>query len=357
MKRNRFVELYRQKITQLCNSALDSRTLRNQLLQLLQMVIPFDYAYFTTTDPATHLGTHSVLAEQPPEWCMSVFLKNEFLQDDFNKFSDMVRQQQTVGILSQTTQHEPLRSTRYRDMLIPMNMGDELRAVFVTDGACWGTLCLHREKSHAIYSAEEAATLSQLAQPIADGLRKAFLLTRASLGTMPNEPGVLFLTDDLNIMATTASADYWLAELYDIQGAHRYNMPIAVRNVVTGLKAIESGRLDAQAKLRLQTRSGHWLVLHAARMTGLSGSQISVIFEVAQPSEIAPLIMQAYSLTKREGEITQCIVRGWSTAEIAARLHISTNTVQDHLKAIFEKASVNSRGELAARIFVQQHQS
>ena len=84
--------------------------------------------------------------------------------------------------------------------------------------------------------------------------------------------------------------------------------------------------------------------------------QISVIFEIAQPAEIAPLMMQAYNLTKREGEVTQCVLRGWSTGEISARLHISQNTVQDHLKAIFEKVDVSSRGELAARLFMHQHQ-
>jgi DNA-binding CsgD family transcriptional regulator len=65
--------------------------------------------------------------------------------------------------------------------------------------------------------------------------------------------------------------------------------------------------------------------------------------------------MQAYNLTKREGEVTQCVLRGWSTAEIGAQLHISVNTVQDHLKTIFDKVDVSSRGELAARIFIQQH--
>jgi DNA-binding CsgD family transcriptional regulator len=82
----------------------------------------------------------------------------------------------------------------------------------------------------------------------------------------------------------------------------------------------------------------------------------SVIFETAQPVQLAPLIMQAYCLTKREGEVTQLILRGWSTAEISATLHISSNTVQDHLKAIFEKVNVRSRRELAGRIFAQQYQ-
>jgi len=110
-------------------------------------------------------------------------------------------------------------------------------------------------------------------------------------------------------------------------------------------------------KVRLRMPSGHWLVVYASRLWSSGGSeQISVIFEVAQPLEVAPLIMQAYELTKREGEITQLILRGLSTSEIAAVLQISSYTVQDHLKAIFEKVDVCSRRELGARIFAQQYE-
>ena len=143
MKRETAAERSRQEIIRLCHSGLDSRTLRSELLKRLRTVIPFNYAYFSTTDPATQLTTSSVLVEQPPEWCMGVFLENEFLQADFNKFSDMLRQHQPVGILSQATGHDLRRSQRYRDMLTPTAMADELRAIFITDAACWGTLCLH----------------------------------------------------------------------------------------------------------------------------------------------------------------------------------------------------------------------
>ena len=84
--------------------------------------------------------------------------------------------------------------------------------------------------------------------------------------------------------------------------------------------------------------------------------QTAVTLEVAQPVEIAPLIVQAYDLSRRESEIVQSVLRGLSTTEMAHAFHISSNTVQDHLKAIFEKVGVRSRRELVGRLFAQHYQ-
>jgi len=76
----------------------------------------------------------------------------------------------------------------------------------------------------------------------------------------------------------------------------------------------------------------------------------AVIIEEARCSEIAPLIAQAYALSSRERELTRLILRALSTGEIAAELHLSPNTVQDYLKAVFDKVGVRSRRELVASI-------
>jgi DNA-binding CsgD family transcriptional regulator len=52
----------------------------------------------------------------------------------------------------------------------------------------------------------------------------------------------------------------------------------------------------------------------------------------------------------------QLVARGLSTAEISEAFHISSNTVQDHLKSIFEKVGVRSRRELVGRLFARHYQ-
>jgi len=58
-------------------------------------------------------------------------------------------------------------------------------------------------------------------------------------------------------------------------------------------------------------------------------------------------------LTGREREVVSGVLAGLSTRQISARLHITTYTVQDHLKAIFTKLGVTSRGELAHHLAFQ----
>lgn len=42
-------------------------------------------------------------------------------------------------------------------------------------------------------------------------------------------------------------------------------------------------------------------------------------------------------------------------SEIAAHLHLSAHTVRDHVKVVFEKVGVSSRGELVAKLFAEHY--
>jgi DNA-binding NarL/FixJ family response regulator len=55
---------------------------------------------------------------------------------------------------------------------------------------------------------------------------------------------------------------------------------------------------------------------------------------------------QASLLTPREREVTQLLSEGYSTQEVAARLHVSAKTVATHREHVFQKLKISSIAEL-----------
>jgi DNA-binding CsgD family transcriptional regulator len=106
-------------------------------------------------------------------------------------------------------------------------------------------------------------------------------------------------------------------------------------------------------RARLRTSTGVWLLLHGSILQGTDN--LAVVIEPAKGGDVAPLIVEAYGLTQRELEVTRAIARGLGTAEIAESLFVSPHTVRDHVKSVFEKVGVSSRGELVAKVFADHY--
>jgi DNA-binding CsgD family transcriptional regulator len=158
---------------------------------------------------------------------------------------------------------------------------------------------------------------------------------------------------DGSLLSVTEAGERWLEELGHPE-PKRSVLPIEVQALAARLRD-QSLSPDRVPRLRARTRAGRWAVLHASRMVTPEMEAIAVIIEEPSPAELAPVLMMAYGLTKQEQVLTGLVCRGLSTSEIADRLHITPNTIQDHLKSIFEKTGVSSRRELVASILQEQY--
>src|ERR671933_2572556 len=213
MDGGRSAERVKQEIVRLCHAGLDSRTFRVEAIRRLRKLIPLDVSFFATADPATLLYTSAVrddaLARASPQ-----FLEREFLKDDPIKFVRLARGRSPVDSLGMATKGKLAHSPRYQEILAPMDLGDELRAALVAGSKCWGFMCLHRERSGPDFTPAEAAFLARLVPHLAEGLRKALLLggSRAT-SPQPDGPGLVLLADDLSLVASTPTAEAWLAEV------------------------------------------------------------------------------------------------------------------------------------------------
>jgi DNA-binding CsgD family transcriptional regulator len=101
---------------------------------------------------------------------------------------------------------------------------------------------------------------------------------------------------------------------------------------------------------RVRDATGGWILLQASRLISDEDSDETVVtVERASGNELLGVLFAAYGLTARERDVCYEVIAGRSTSDIAARLAISAHTVQDHLKSVFGKVTVRSRGELVAK--------
>jgi DNA-binding CsgD family transcriptional regulator len=340
----------------------------------LRRMVPFDAAVWGATDPATSLPTAPTRAENMEERIRSVgfdaierFWESEFLERDFNSFAELTRAPGPAAGLHQATGGRPSRSTRYREVLGVKGFGDEMRAVFRVDDVSWASMNLFRERGRQPFDSAEIETVARLSQPLAEAVRA---MARPPLPPHPSAPergpGLMMFAPGGELVSANDEALAWIEELpidswekpADRPGQARPQiLPLVLVSTLTRARASALHGEGGSCRSRTRTATGRWLVCHASCLRDQDGTfgNTALVIEPATSSEIAPIIVQAYGLTEREREITQLLSHGASTAEMAERLFLSPHTVRDHLKAVFEKVGVSSRGELVAKLFAEHY--
>ena len=338
-----------------CHDAASELALFEAVSDQLRELVPFDGAAWFATDPATLLGTSAVRVENVERGHCETYWERECLFEDALLFRDVARSSEGVATLYDVTGNRPADSARYREYLAPQGYGDQLRAAFRLGNTTWGVLDLYRDRLRAPFSKRERDQIQQITPVVARALR-AFAAEKHE-PVAAGGPGTALFNGRGNLLSLDVQAERLFEE---IGGPGWKTFPASmtpVHAVTARATAVLRGRDDGPAATRLRSASGRWLVLHASRLRGPDGSPgpTAVTVEPARSEQIAPLMMAAYALTPREQQVTRAVARGLSSQEIAAELFLSPHTVRDHLKAIFLKAGVTSRGELVATLFADHY--
>src|SRR6185437_12033507 len=99
-----------------------------------------------------------------------------------------------VGSLDRATRGHRPASARYREIMGPLGLGDELRAALIAGKECWGVLCLHRENASHGFDGQEVDLIRRVSPHVAEGLRRA-ITTRpaAAVPAGTAAPGIIVL--------------------------------------------------------------------------------------------------------------------------------------------------------------------
>jgi DNA-binding CsgD family transcriptional regulator len=340
----------------LARSGLDWRGFVTGAIDLLAGAVPHDAACIGPVDPDSGLITGSVKRNIGDE-LDAEFLEHEYVTDDVNLFRTLALREVPVGILADATGGDPRRSSRHRDMFVPhWSLDHELRASARTDGQAWAAVALYRNGRTSGFSPAEADFLARVAGSLALGVRAGLVTAAASATTTTTAtgPAVLVVEPDNSVSRLTPAAQDRVAEL---GGSGWGALPTPVAAITSAARALGDGRRGTVPRLRVRTAAGQWLLVHAAPLAARDGGgrQVVVTVEEARPPEIVPLVVAAFGLTGRERDVVARVLHGDSTQQIGRALHLSPYTVQDHLKAVFEKVGVGSRRELVARVYVDHY--
>src|SRR5215212_6361980 len=342
-----------------CAGRLDGPALLAEVIERLRRVVPFEAYCASTKDPASGFITHGMAEEMGGAY--DIFWSLERLYFEHHQsVRRMVDTHQSVALLSETTGGDLERSTRYLEYLRPLGLAYEMRGAFTSGGYLWGSMDLVRESGSPDFKPREANLLRRIAPQLGSGLKMAALRVQTPVEeAVTDVPGVLTLDYQGRVVQHTPAAERWLRELEDLgpRWREREGLPRALRTIVLSLRRALSPERDRDEEsvptLRARARSGRWLTLYGSltEATPERHAQTVIIIEPTKPEELLPFSMTAYGLSPREEEIVKFVVRGLSTTRISRTLFISEHTVQNHLRSVFEKVGVRSRGELVKRLF------
>jgi DNA-binding CsgD family transcriptional regulator len=342
----------RERIEALAEATSDLDSVRREAIGELRRAIGFERWCVLLVDPDTLLMSRGIGHN---DWARDLPRLN--VEDagtaDVNSLLVLARSRDHTAALRAATGGDLARSRRWREILSPYGVGDELRAAAVDEYGCWGDVLLWRDSDDRPFDPDDAQLMRDASRLIARALRRGAVAPTAPTGASPRDTGVLLLDDALRPCGSTASARAWFDALNPARMPLPDGIPTSAWSAVGRLLATERGEAaERPARIRVRTGDAGWAVVEASRIDGGAGA-IAVTFRPAAPEEVLALLSRAHGLSARERELVALLVEGLDTREIAERLFISRYTVQDHLKSVFEKVGVRSRRELVSGVLAQ----
>jgi DNA-binding CsgD family transcriptional regulator len=334
----------RREIATMAASGMGLAELYASALSVVQREVPFEQGCWAGVDPGSLVMT-SVTNWR--DWGVTEeyaarFAETEYAGQEPNRFAELSLRPHPVARISDAPHRDVVRSVRINEILRPLGLEHELRAAFCVDEACWGVGSIFREPG-SDFSDREVEFLGAVITTLAAASRVA---VRAKHTGPQLSAGPVIVIAGLHgeLKAATAAAATWLA---DVEDAAPGRFTMTLHSVVALAHASRSGT----ARARMRDAGNTWVLLQASRLlTGDDPQQVVVTVEPATTHDLATLLLAAYGVTDREQEVCLELLSGSTTAEIARHLFISPHTVHDHLKSLFGKVGVGSRGELVARL-------
>jgi DNA-binding CsgD family transcriptional regulator len=345
----------RAALVSLAGGTPDSESFRHEAVAILHRAIGVDGWGWLLTDPGARLPVHVSGENRVVDQALRRLF--QMLPQAWNEPGGPGNRPAPKGFatsgpvttLAAVTGGDLRRDLSWREVLGPAGVGDKMRIQLNAGGACWALVHLHRDSSRTYYSEQDVEFAAAVAPLLAPRVQ-ADLRVPGPRGADPApEPGTIILAQDQSMLAATEQAWRWIDRL-GIPGPNPAEpLPPPVYVLAAHVAASPQRR---SARVRLRAADGTWMAIRAAALT--TGPQAAagyaITLEAAPADDLAPLLMRAWGLTRREREVARLVIDGLSTEDIATTLFISVHTARDHVRTMFGKVGVSRRQDLAATL-------
>ena len=185
-----------------------------------------------------------------------------------------------------------------------------------------------------------------------------------------HEVGVLgVMGDGIEALATAGDRDELARVVADLEAASLGGRPWAAADAARGRAFLFEGEdaetemaKAADAYLELAIPLGTWLrrrrqqrrareaLVHAKEAFERLGAGPWEARAASELSRIGGRPAAPTELTKTERQVALLVAEGFTNSDIAARLHLSTRTVEAHLSHAYVKFGIRSRAALVAKV-------
>ncbi|MCC6945219.1 MAG: helix-turn-helix transcriptional regulator [Thermomicrobiales bacterium] len=345
----------------LVTSAMLPQPLAAQAMASLERAIGWDGYRLFGVDHRTLLINRLLAASDNDGWARKEWLQEVYLVDETLPYIQLptILQSGLRGVAYQERQDE---SWGYPESMLERVSAEEhyryffesrspvggvLMAGFSARGRWLAALQTYRRDTGQAFTPGEVDFLRRMSSVVAEALHAAFLREHA-LERSPADPqasGVALLDSEGEITYASPVAREWI----DLIGRDERNraglLPTPLWSAMLGLRRLEQGA--GHSVVRTMTAAGP-VTIEATVADNQGGTAIVINHLIP---DRAPEIPADWRLTGQQQQVTRLVVEGKSNQQIAQALFVSENTVEWHLRQIFNRLDVRSRSQLAARFF------
>ncbi|MFD0684608.1 helix-turn-helix transcriptional regulator [Actinomadura fibrosa] len=228
-------------------------------------------------------------------------------------------------------------------------VGEELSFVLRDLRGVWGVLGLARAAGARPFDAGDRHRIAAAGSSLIAAVR-SYVIAGPLVPPAQRPPaGLLVVGPDGKVKSWTPQARRWLDPMVERQAIPDWLFEACAATLA--FEAREHAR-DPRARYPRvcvpSVGNGGWIAVEAQPL-GDDGD-VAILIQCATGALLLPTFCDWYQITTREQQIMHSLQDGSAAKQIARRLDLSVNTVNEHLKAIYRKTGACGRHDLIAAI-------